>query len=50
MSLRRMDWPLAIAYVIKNNDEGKAILKNMTIDKIHGEAGERIIIEQFLQE
>lgn len=36
------------AYVIKNNDEGKAILKNVMIDKIHGEAGERIIIEQFL--
>lgn len=36
------------AYVIKNNDEGKQVLKNVMVDKIHGEAGESVIIEQFL--
>jgi len=36
------------AYVIKNNDEGKQVLQNVMIDKIHGEAGESVIIEQFL--
>jgi phosphoribosylamine--glycine ligase len=36
------------AYVIKNNDEGEQVLKNVMVDKIHGEAGESVIIEQFL--
>jgi phosphoribosylamine--glycine ligase len=36
------------AYVIKNDDEGREVLKNVMVNKIHGEAGERVIIEQFL--
>lgn len=36
------------AYVIKNNDVGKEVLKNVMVNKIHGEAGERVIVEQFL--
>jgi len=36
------------AYVIKNDDEGREVLKNVMVNKIHGEAGERVIIEKFL--
>lgn len=36
------------AYVIKDNNEGKMVLRNVMLDRIHGDAGERVIIEQFL--
>jgi phosphoribosylamine---glycine ligase len=36
------------AYVIKNNDEGKETLKNVMVNRIHGDAGKSIIIEEFL--
>jgi phosphoribosylamine--glycine ligase len=37
------------AYVIKNKEEGMEVLKNVMVDKIHGSAGENIIIEAFLK-
>jgi phosphoribosylamine--glycine ligase len=36
------------AYVIKNKDEGREILRNVMVNKIHGDAGESIIVETFL--
>jgi len=36
------------AYVIKNKDEGKAVLRDVMVNMIHGNAGASIIIEEFL--
>jgi len=36
------------AYVIKSKEEGLEVLKNVMVDKIHGNAGESIIVETFL--
>jgi phosphoribosylamine--glycine ligase len=36
------------AYVIRSREEGLEVLKNIMVDKIHGIAGEKIIIETFL--
>ena len=36
------------AYVIKERKEGEAALRELLVDKIHGEAGKRVIVEGFL--
>ncbi|HPU29803.1 MAG TPA: phosphoribosylamine--glycine ligase [Syntrophorhabdaceae bacterium] len=36
------------AYVVRNNDNGLEILKQLMMELIHGDAGKRIIIEDFL--
>lgn len=36
------------AYVIRSRDEGERVLKEVMVNMIHGEAGERVIIEEFL--
>lgn len=36
------------AYVIKNKEEGKEVLKDVMVNKIHGDAGDSVIIEDFL--
>lgn len=36
------------AYVIKSRDEGKEILRDIMVNMVHGDAGERVIIEKFL--
>jgi phosphoribosylamine--glycine ligase len=37
------------AYVVKNKDEGVEVLRDVMVNKIHGEAGQSVIIETFLQ-
>lgn len=36
------------AYVIKERREGEAALKELLVDKVHGEAGKKVVIEGFL--
>ena len=36
------------AYVVKSKDEGKRVLRDVMVKRIHGDAGERVIIEEFL--
>jgi phosphoribosylamine--glycine ligase len=36
------------AYVIKDPGEGEAALRELLVDKVHGEAGKKVIIEGFL--
>lgn len=36
------------AYVIKSRDEGMATLKSVMVDRVHGEAGTRVVIENYL--
>lgn len=36
------------AYVIRTAEEGQQVLRNVMVNKIHGEAGERIVVESFL--
>ena len=36
------------AYVIKSKDEGREVLRDVMVNMIHGNAGESIIIEEFL--
>ncbi len=36
------------AYVIKERGEGEAALRELLIEKVHGEAGKRVIVEGFL--
>jgi len=36
------------AYVIDNEDEGEVVLKDLLVNMIHGDAGKRVIIEDFL--
>lgn len=36
------------AYVIRKREEGRGILKDVMVNMIHGQAGERVIIEEFL--
>ena len=36
------------AYVVKSRDEGKEILRDIMVNMVHGDAGERVIIEEFL--
>ena len=36
------------AYVIKERGEGEAALKELLVDKVHGEAGKKVVIEGFL--
>jgi phosphoribosylamine---glycine ligase len=36
------------AYVIKEKTEGDAVLKNLMVDLIHGEAGRNVVVEDFL--
>jgi phosphoribosylamine--glycine ligase len=36
------------AYVIKSRDEGKEVLRDVMVNRVHGDAGESVIIETFL--
>ncbi len=36
------------AYVIKERGEGEAALRELLVDKVHGEAGKKVVIEGFL--
>ena len=56
--LRRLEPPYVVkadgicagkgAYVINSRGEGEAALKELLVDKVHGEAGKKVIIEGFL--
>jgi phosphoribosylamine---glycine ligase len=37
------------AYVVKKRDEGEAALRELLVEKLHGDAGRRVVIEQFLR-
>lgn len=36
------------AYVVKESDEGEAALKELFIERVHGSAGDRVVVESFL--
>ena len=36
------------AYVVNSADEGERALRDLLVDRIHGEAGNRVIVEEFL--
>ena len=36
------------AYVIKTEGEGEAALKELFVDRVHGDAGNRVVVENFL--
>lgn len=36
------------AYVIKSKEEGKEVLKDVMVDRIYGDAGDSVIVEEFL--
>ncbi|MGD0229295.1 MAG: phosphoribosylamine--glycine ligase [Syntrophorhabdales bacterium] len=36
------------AYVIDEADEGEGVLRSLLVDRVHGEAGKRVIVEEFL--
>ncbi len=57
--LRQLDPPYVVkadglaagkgAYVIQTAAEGRAVVKNLMLDHIHGDAGKRVVIEGFLR-
>jgi phosphoribosylamine--glycine ligase len=36
------------AYVVKERDEAEAALKDLFVDRVHGNAGDRVVVESFL--